>query len=298
MATSVSVCVPAYNEEDNISNLLFSLTNQIGQNFKIDQIVVVSSGSTDKTAEISEDLSHRDSRIRVIRQVNREGKVSAINEFLKVASSDFVVLESADTIPGKHTIERLCLPLKNPKIGMVGAHPIPINDQNSFMGYVSHLEWALHHRIAVRNPKCGELVAFRRVFEKIPNTAVDEAWIEYEIIRRKYEVAYAPGAIVYNKGPETVSDLLKQRRRIACGHIDLTKRTKFDVSSSRFSSIFPAILEAFPVREPKRWPYFASAAALEGLSRFLGQYDYYKKKDKHSVWEISRTTKNLDSHVT
>ena len=297
MTIPISVCVPAYNEEDNIANLLLSLTNQIGKNFEVNQIVVVSSGSTDKTVNISEDLSRKDRRISVIKQEKREGKVSAINEFLKVASNDLIVLESADTIPGKHTIDQLCLPLKNPKIGMVGAHPIPTNDESSFMGYVSHLEWALHHRIAMRSPKCGELVAFRKVFESIPSTAVDEAWIEYEIIKRKYEIAYAPEAIVYNKGPETLSDLFKQRRRIACGHLDLTKRTKFDVSSSKFSSTFPAILEAFPIREPKKWVYFSSAFALEALSRFLGYYDYYKKKEQHSVWEISKTTKHLSSYA-
>jgi poly-beta-1,6-N-acetyl-D-glucosamine synthase len=293
MTLSVSVCVPAFNEEDNIANLLISLTNQVPSNVKIDQIIVVSSGSTDRTAIITKDFSQKDSRIKLINQKKREGKVSAINEFLKVASNDIIILESADTIPGKETIENLCLPFKNPKIGMVGAHPIPTNDQDSFMGYVSHLLWGLHHRIAKKNPKCGELVAFRKVFETIPNTAVDEAWIEYEIIKKNYEIAYAPEAIVYNKGPETISDLIKQRRRIACGHIDLRKRTKFEVSSSKIWSVFPAILGVFPGRKPEKWVYFGSAFALEGLSRFLGYYDYYKKKNKHSVWEISKTTKRL-----
>jgi biofilm PGA synthesis N-glycosyltransferase PgaC len=296
MTIGISVCVPAYNEQDNIANLLYSLTSQIGNDFEINQIVVVSSGSTDKTANISENLSESDSRITVIKQKKREGKVSAINEFLKVASNDLIVLESADTIPDKQTIERLCLPLKNPRIGMVGAHPIPTNDEDSFMGYISHLEWAIHHRLAIRSPKCGELVAFRRVFENIPDTAVDEAWIEYEIVRRKLEIAYAPEAIVYNKGPETVSDLVKQRRRIACGHLDLNKRTKFGVSSSKFSSTLPAILEVFPTKKPKRWIYFLSAVALEGWSRILGYYDYYRKKDQHSIWEVSKTTKRLGKH--
>jgi cellulose synthase/poly-beta-1,6-N-acetylglucosamine synthase-like glycosyltransferase len=293
MTISVSVCVPAYNEEDNIANLLFSLTNQIGGNFKINQIVVVSSGSTDRTADISDDLSRKDSRICVIKQDKREGKVSAINEFLRVASSDIIILESADTIPGKHTIEQLCLPLKNPRIGMVGAHPIPTNNENSFMGYVSHLEWALHHRIAMRSPKCGELVAFRNVFRKIPNTAVDEAWIEYAISSRNYQILYAPEAIVYNRGPETISDFVKQRRRIACGHLDLKRRTRFNVSSSTLFTVLPAILEVLPKKKPKEFVFFASALVLEAFSRLLGYFDYYVKKDRHTVWEVSKSTKSL-----
>ncbi len=45
----ISVGVIAYNEENNIANLLDSL---LKQSARIKEIVVVSSGSTDKTNEI------------------------------------------------------------------------------------------------------------------------------------------------------------------------------------------------------------------------------------------------------
>jgi len=302
MCFSVSVGIPAYNEESNIANLLIAIMHQKTDAVKINEIIVVSSGSTDKTNSIVEDFSRKDSRIKLLKQSERKGKVSAINEFLKDANNDIMVLESADTIPGERTIERLCLPFEKSQIGMTGAHPVPINDPNSLMGFTSHLEWSLHDHISMRKPKCGELAAFRKVFQTIPdNTAVDEAWIEFEIEKKNYEIVYVPDAIVYNRGPETVSDFLKQRRRIACGHLDLSKRTNFDVSTSKFSVMLPAILEVIPRIEPKKWPkkwiYFVGAFALEGLSRFLGYYDYYNKKDQHSIWEISKTTKNLDCHA-
>jgi poly-beta-1,6-N-acetyl-D-glucosamine synthase len=298
MKLTVSICIPAYNEEANIGLLLESLKNQITKEVEINQIVVISSGSTDKTDLLVQEYLKKDPRISLIRQKKREGKVSAINEFLKIAQSDFLVLESADTIPDKHTIERLCLPLQKEKIGMTGAHPIPVNNPQSFLGYICHLEWALHDRISQITPKCGELVAFKKLFDKIPNdTAVDEAWIEYEIGKRYYETAYVPDAIVYNKGPENLWDLLKQRRRIACGHLDLEKRTKFGVSSSKTSFVLRAVIQEFPRKHPEKWFYFFSAFALEGLSKFLGYYDYYTKKDKHAVWEVSKSTKKVDFHV-
>ncbi|MDR2719429.1 MAG: glycosyltransferase [Nitrososphaerota archaeon] len=291
---SISICIPAYNEESNIANLLDSLTHQVTFQIKINQIVVISSGSTDQTNNIVRNFSKKDSRIKLIRQDKRAGKVSAINEFLKVADGDFLVLESADTIPDKQTIERLCLPLTHKKIGMTGAHPIPVNDQNNFLGYASHLEWALHDRISIRRPKCGELVAFKKLFDTLPiDVAVDEAWIEYEIAKRNYEIVYVPEAIVYNKGPETINDFLKQRRRIACGHIDLEQRAKFDVASSQLSPLLLSMIDVFPVKEPKKMFFFISAVVLEGVSKFLGYYDYYTKKEKHAIWDISKTTKVL-----
>ena len=293
MAYKISIGIPAFNEESNISDLLGAIVTQKMGRFKIDEIIVVSSGSTDKTDAIVETFSGKDSRIRLIRQVKREGKASAINEFIKAAHNKILVLESADTIPDNNTIEKLCLPLANSRVGMTGARPIPVNDSNKLMGYVSHLLWSLHDRLAVKRPKCGELVAFRKVFRGLPkDTAVDEAWIEYEIGKRNYRIIYVSEATVHNKGPETISDFLRQRRRIASGHLDLSKRTKFEVSTSNFFSTFSAILAEFPFKEPKKWLFLTCAFTLEGLGRFLGYYDYHKKKH-HSVWEISKTTKSL-----
>lgn len=296
MSIKVSICIPAYNEENNIATLLSSLQNQRTEDIEITEIIVVSSGSEDGTNAIVEDFTGRDSRIRLITQQTREGKISAINEFLRCATNDVLVLESADTIPAKKTLELLCLPFKNPEVGIAGAHPVPLNKENSLMGYISHLEWRLHDKISRRTPKCGELVAFRKVFPLIPNqTAVDEAWIEYEMTRRHYKKVYVPEALVFNKGPETISDFLKQRRRIACGHLDLDKRTRFSVSTTKLTSTLQAAREVLPEKRFKEWFFFAGALSLEAVARGLGYYDYYIKKERYSVWGMSTTTKVLTS---
>lgn len=288
--TKISMGICAYNEEKNIGKLLTVLLSQRTGQVDIDEIIVVSSGSTDRTDTIVEELSKKN-KIVLVKQRERAGKASAVNEFLKLAGNNILVLESADTIPERGSIERLCLPFRDNKIGMVGARPIPTNHEHTFMGYVDHLLWKLHHSLAQKNPKCGELIAFRKLFYKIAtDTAVDEAWIEYEVTRRGYKVVYAADAIVYNKGPETIRDFLKQRRRITYGHIDLFKRTKYKVSSHSTSLLLSTIFQVFPYGEPKKWLLFFTAFALETVGRFLGHYDYYRKKG-HVVWEISQTTK-------
>jgi cellulose synthase/poly-beta-1,6-N-acetylglucosamine synthase-like glycosyltransferase len=293
MKISVSIGIPAYNEEKNIGRLLTAILNQKTYDVEIDQIVVVSSGSTDKTDTIVEDFARKDNRIALIKQKRREGKASAVNEFLNVARNEILVLESADTIPEEETIEKLCRQFIDGKVGMAGAHPIPTNSDNHFIGYASHLVWRLHHHIALKTPKCGELIAFRKVFDSIPtDTAVDEAWIEYEVSRRGYRVIYVPEAIVYNRGPETVGDYIKQRRRIACGHLDLAKRVKYKVSSQSSTLLLQALLEVFPLSKPSKWPYFLGAVALEGLSRLLGYCDYISGKS-HVAWDVAETTKRV-----
>lgn len=291
MTGKISIGITAYNEESNIAHLLNALLKQKTSEIRINEIIVISSGSTDRTNTIVERFIQNNSQIRLIKQMRREGKASAINEFIKAASNEILVLESADTIPDRWTIEKLCLPFEKPTVGMTGARPIPTNDVNNLLGYTSHLLWSLHNRVAMRFPKCGELVAFRKIFGSLPQDIVaDELWIEYEIRKRSYDIVYVPEATVHNKGPETISDFLKQRRRIAYGHLKMYKRTKFQPSTSKFIPVLSAIPQELPLKEPKKWLFLAFACALEGLGQVLGNYDYYTKRG-HTVWDISKTTK-------
>ena len=289
---SVSIGICAYNEEKNIGNLLDRLLSQKTKKIKIDEIIVVSSGSTDRTDEIVREYSKKDDRINLITQPKREGKASAINEFLKVANGDVCVLESADTLPLDDTIEKLCLPFYDEKVGMVGGHPIPTNDRNKFIGFVGHLLWELHHHIALENPKLGELIAFRNVIDKIsPNTAVDEAWIEALIREKGYKIVYVPDAICYNKAPETISDFIKQRRRIHAGHLHLKKELGYSVSTMNIGTVLKALKKVNLT--PKERIYLIGAIALEGYCRVLGYLDYYVFKKNHVVWEMVETTKEV-----
>ncbi|MEM2703216.1 MAG: glycosyltransferase [Candidatus Bathyarchaeia archaeon] len=293
MRFKISIGIPAYNEEKNIGKLLTAIQNQKTSVTEIDQIVVVSSGSTDRTNEIVEDFAKKDPRIHLVRQNCRKGKASAVNEFLRVARNEILVLESADTIPENDAIENLCRVFMDKQVGMAGAHPVPKNIDKSLVGYASRLLWMLHHYIALEAPKCGELIAFRKVFDNIPdNTVVDEAWIEFEITKRGYKIVYVPEALVYNRGPETVSDFIKQRRRIACGHLALSRMVKYRVSTQSSGLVLRAIFKSFPIFNPLRWPHFLGATFLEFLSRLMGYYDYFRGKS-HVVWAIVETTKKV-----
>ena len=102
-----SIGVMAYNEERNIGNLLRGLCAQRLKTVSIAEIVVVASGCTDNTECVVEDESACDSRIRLLVQERREGKMSAINLFLNRARYGIVVIINADVLPDENCIERL-----------------------------------------------------------------------------------------------------------------------------------------------------------------------------------------------
>jgi cellulose synthase/poly-beta-1,6-N-acetylglucosamine synthase-like glycosyltransferase len=295
---TASVGVMASNEEQNIGKLLTALKGQSLENVEIRQIIVVSSGSTDGTDDIVAECAAKDDRISLIRQEQRMGKASAINLFLDAAEADIFVLESGDTIPAPDCVECMLAPFQNPDVGMTGGRPVPVDDPNTFMGFVVHMLWRLHHMLALKSPKLGEMVAFRSFVRSIPpDTAVDEASIEALVIDEGLSLAYADDAIVYNKGAATVGDFLKQRRRIYAGHIWLSKVQSYEVSTKKVGGILSVLLEDLKPT-PRTLLWTAGGVFLEFVGRLLGAIDYHVLKKNPYTWEVSHSTKNLDAPVT
>lgn len=291
MKVSIGVCT--YNEEGTIGKLLESLLNQKTKKVKIDEIFVVSSACTDNTNNIVREYEKKDSRVKLIAQKEREGKSAAINLFLKEAKNEIIVLESGDTVPEETTVEKLCEPFSDSKVGMVGSHPVPINRKDTFMGFVVNFFWDLHHDIALENPKCGEMVAFRNFVKEIPKeSAVDEASIEAVVRDNGYKLAYAQDAIVRNKGPESVKDFLIQRRRINAGHIWLKEVQKHEVSTDSLGKVIGLVAKRFSLN-PKKNLWIVMAMFVEAYGKFLGKYDYRVKKKNPYIWNMAKSTKRF-----
>lgn len=290
----VSLGIMAYNEEANIGLLLHSIIEQKLTHASIKEIIVVASGCSDSTENIVRSFIQKDRRIKLLIQTRREGKASAINLFLSKASGDILILESADTIPVEDALDKLVAPFYGQCVGMTGAHPVPVNQKNTFIGFTVHLMWSLHHRIALVTPKLGELVAFRNLVQEIPNnSAVDEASIEAIITEKGFELRYVSDAFVSNKGPDNIKDFIKQRRRIAAGHKHLLHTHNYKVSTYNTFRILN-ILVRQQTWKFKNTAWTFGAIALETIGRILGYYDFYIRKKNPVIWDIASSTKRLD----
>lgn len=287
--------ITAHNEEAIIGKLLQRLLEQQLKTVVIQEIIVVSSGSTDQTEAIVREFAQKDGRIQLVVQEKREGKASAINLLLKKAQHEVVVLCSGDLLPEYTAVEALVAPFADPEMGMTGCHPVPVNNPENFMGFAVHLQWQLHHELNLAGGfKAGEMVAFRKVFERIPyHTAVDEASVEPIIRGQGYKVRYISEAIVYNKGPETVDDFLRQRRRIYAGHLDVQQMLGYSVSTMSAGRVLGLFLRHLDWR-PKQFMWSWLVMILEAYGRFLGKQDF-KNKRNHTVWEIATTTKTMEA---
>ncbi len=289
-----SMGITAHNEEANIGRLLESILRQELQIAVLAEIIVVISGCTDNTETIVREYMARDQRIQLLVQEHREGKASAMNLFMQKAMHEILILSSADLQPASDVLELLVSPFVDPELGLTACRPAPINPPNTFMGYAAHMLWELHHQMNLHGFKAGEMIAFRKVFARIPPyTAVDEASVEPLIRGQGYQVRYIPDAVVHNKGPETVSDFLRQRRRIYAGHLELQQVLGYSVSTMSGLKVFSLLLKNIDWR-PKQFFWTWGVVALEITGRFLGWLDF-KRQRNHTVWDIATTTKELET---
>lgn len=292
MPITCSIGIMAHNEEANIGRLLEAVNSQRLKSVRVTEIMVVASGCTDHTEAIVLDWAKRDPRIRLLSQEKRMGKASAINDYLPQAREKILVLCSADLLPEADAIEQLVAPFADPEVGMTSSRPVPVNDPSQFMGYAAHMLWGLHHLINLVNFKAGEMCAIRKIFERIPyHTAVDEASMEPVIRGQGYRVQYVPTAVAYNKGPETVADFLRQRRRIYAGHLAVRDTLGYSVSTMSARKILVTVLRNLDWH-PRPFFWTWAVVGLEAYGRLLGLRDYKKRRD-HQIWEMATTTKQL-----
>jgi poly-beta-1,6-N-acetyl-D-glucosamine synthase len=283
---SVSIGIFCHNEEENIEAALISVLGSKTETALIKNIFVVSSGSFDRTNRIVRGFMKKDRRVKLLDEAERNGKSAAINLFLRGVNSEVLITMSGDLRVRKNSVEELTLPFLNTQVGMAGAHPVPTNCRYSSVGKEMALLWELHHLVSLRQPKCGEMVAFRNVIKKIPNnSAVDEANLEVLLRLIGFSVVYAPRAIVLNKVPRSFGELIKQRRRVESGHLWIKDTYNYTVSTMD-TELVAKILIGLVMDNPARAIVLFRLLAYELTAKVLGWFDYVVLKRNPYVWDM------------
>ena len=298
---NVSIVVPAYNEARNIRRLLGALLDQELRRARIVEIVVVASGCTDDTADVAREFGRGRPGVHLHVQERREGKVAAINAYLKMRDprADVTIVCSADLEPATDVVDEaeVASLRDHPEVGMVGGRPVPDNGDATLVGRMVTLLWEMHHRVSLEVPKMGEIVAFRaHLVEYVSElSVVDEASIE-DIVRAKgYRLGYVPDALVKNHGPETLREYFEQRRRIARGHYWLEFAFGYEVATLDRGLVARTALGTARQGSIRDKLAIAAAIGTEVAARAVGFWDARVVGGKHRTWNVLASTKTLSS---
>jgi glycosyltransferase involved in cell wall biosynthesis len=291
-ALTAGVVVPTHNDGANIGPLLARLLAEPC----IDEVVVVASGCDDDTvATVSEVAAGSPDRVRLYVEAERTGKVSAINFGIRKLTSPVVIVVSGDVLPDPGALSMLVVAMEDPGVALSGGRPVPVNDPNTPLGYAVHLLWRLHHRLALHQPKLGEMIALRaEAVVTLPRTSVDEACFQALIEAAGWRSEYVPDAIVRNRGPATVDDFVRQRRQIHTGHLWLRHKQHYEVPSLHVGLLSAELWRDMQADHDRLRPahvaWTAGAAAMEGYARLRARLDYWKGRE-NIVWTMIQSTK-------
>jgi len=131
---TVSIGIPAHNEENNIVNLLTSIVKQKGNNFILKKIFVVCDGCTDHTALLARKFGGNYKKIKVFEGKRRLGKMARLNEIYEMNNCDILFTFDADVVlKDDSVIKKIVKIFQNDKsVSLVVAHQIPVLPNNFF----------------------------------------------------------------------------------------------------------------------------------------------------------------------
>jgi cellulose synthase/poly-beta-1,6-N-acetylglucosamine synthase-like glycosyltransferase len=218
---SVSLIIPAHNEERHLPDKLASLR---ALDYPKDRlaIIFVSDGSTDGTNALLEGVAG--GSIEVLYLPVRSGKASAVNQAVAHARTGILVFSDAATLFAPDAVKKLVRHFADPRVGAVcGALRFEASNESRqteglYWRYESMLR-LMESRLGVTLTASGAIYALRReCFVPLPaDTLVEDLLVPVNTRRAGFRVLYDPDAVGTDFAPPTVAGEFTRRVRIATG---------------------------------------------------------------------------------
>lgn len=290
---TLTIGIPAYNEETNIKRLLEKLLAQKEEGFTLQKIVVVSDGSTDKTAK--EVCSLKDKRVILLDDKKRLGKSARMEQLFRLNSSDVLILMDADIAFTDqklfaHFLKRVDLQKRGlATVNVQSLQPI------TFFEHVMEAGVLVSKSIAEKWKKGNNYLTFKGCFLaldkkfvknlSIPASIVNnDAYLYFAAKQEGYTPAYVKDCFVYYKSPSTIADHIKQSSRFQHSLFEL--QSYFSMNWKKEYTIptqimFKSILST-ALKRPFYLPLYVGINVISKLK---------KQQKVTTTWSIARSTK-------
>ena len=215
---SVTMIIPAHNEEEAVIREKLLNTKKIDYPTAKLEIIVVSDGSADQTVPIAKEFE--DQQIEVIDFTNRRGKTSIVNDAVDKASHDILCLCDTNVMFRPDAIKKMVARLVNPRIGAASGD-VRLASHESDFGAGESVYYKFERAMQLGESRIGSMMGVdggmyvirKSLFQPPPaETILDDFVISIQSVIQGKKVVYEPEAIADENG--TPSSDIEYRRRI------------------------------------------------------------------------------------
>lgn len=227
----ISVLVPMHDEEKVARQSLSALLRCEYPRDRM-EIIPINDHSADSTGAILDEMAAQSRLIRPLHRDDGErGKPAALNEAIRMATGEIVLVFDADYLPSRGSLRDLAISFKDPEVGAVMGRVIPINTRSNLLTRLLDLERSGGYQVDQQSrhnmklmPQYGGTVGGfrRRLIQALggfdPRALAEDTDLTCRLYARGWKVVYANRVECYEEVPETWEVRSRQIRRWSRGH--------------------------------------------------------------------------------
>lgn len=298
---TVTIGIPAHNEEKNIANLLDSILLQENKFHKLEKIIVACDACSDNTEQIVREYSKKDKRIEVINDGRRLGQARRLEKFYGINKSEIFVTFDGDTVLAtRQTLDELVKPFENPEIGLVGGNDTPCTPR-TFVEKIAAAKINFWYQVrkdvnggdSVHNHH-GPISAIRRepsLNAHYPeNESANDNSLYFLVKQQGYKMAFAKKAVAYFKTVDNLNDFLVQFARFG-SHKKIIKKGFGDWTVAYYKVPLKNKISGL-MESLFKDPIFTVLAVLSHFTVNIIE-ERYRKYQSNGLWKIADSSKDI-----
>ena len=249
-----SIVIPCFNEEEQVrATIRYAMQTQ----YPLFEVIAVNDGSSDRTAEILDELAAQYPKLRVVHLAENQGKAYALRAGTMVSQYEFLVCIDGDALLHPHAVFWMMHQLTSyPRVGAVTGNPRIIN-RSSILGKLQVGEFSSIIGLIKRAQRTyGRIFTVSGVIAGFRKTALDRIgyWrddmitedidVSWRLQFDHWDLQYVPKALCYIYMPETFKGLWKQRLRWSQGGVEVLFAYVRKMFKWRLRRMWPIAIEA------------------------------------------------------